>query len=146
MAVGPLHLADKSAWEQARFDERARDRMHALREAGRLAVCLVSLTELLYSARNAAELAQLRVELAALPYLHVTAAAEQGVGDTMAALAARGHHRTPAPDLMLAAIAQAGSAVVLHYDADYERIAAVTGQLHEWIIPRGSGHGRRSDH
>lgn len=102
MAVGPLHLADKSAWEQARFDERARERMHELREAGRLAVCLVSMTELLYSARNAAELAQLRVELSALPYLHVSAAAEQHVGDAMAALAARGQHRTPVPDLILA--------------------------------------------
>lgn len=142
MAVGQLHLADKSAWEQARYDDRARNRMHELRESGRLAVCLVSLTELLYSARTAAELAQLRVELAALPYLHVTPVAEQNVGNTMAALAARGQHRTPVPDLMLAAIAQAGSAVVLHYDADYERIAAVTGQAHEWIVPRGTGHGR----
>jgi hypothetical protein len=115
--------------------------MHELREAGRLAVCLVSLTELLYSTRNAAELAQLRVDLSALPYLHLSAAAEHQVGDTMAALAGRGQHRTPLPDLFLAATAQAGSAVVLHYDGDYERIAAVTGQPHEWIIPRGSGHG-----
>lgn len=77
------------------------------------------------------QLPQLRVELSALPYLHVTAAAEQGVADTMVALAGRGHHRTPVPDLMLAAIAQAGTAVVLHYDADYERIAEITGQRHE---------------
>lgn len=118
--------------------------MHELRETGRLAVCLVSMTELLYSARNAAELTQLRAELAALPYLHLNAAAEQLVGDVMAALAARGQHRTPAPDLMLATTAQARSAVVLHYDADYERIAAVTGQPHEWIVPRGSGHGSGS--
>jgi predicted nucleic acid-binding protein len=41
---------------------------------------------------------------------------------------------------MLAAIAQAHSAVVLHYDSDYERIAAVTGQPHEWILSRGTGH------
>lgn len=144
MAVGPLHLADKSAWEQARYDSRARARMHELRESGRLAVCLVSMSELLYSARNAAELAQLRVDLSSLPYLYVTTAAEQRVGDVMAVLAGRGQHRTPVPDLMLAAIAQAGSATVLHYDADYERIADVTGQAHEWIIPRGSGHGRHA--
>lgn len=143
MAVGPLHLADKSAWEQVRYDDRARERLHQLRGAGRLAVCLVSLTELLYSARNASELAQLRVELGALPCLPITATAERLVADTMAALAARGQHRTPVPDLLLAATAQAGSATVLHYDADYERIAAVTGQPHEWIIPRGSGHGRQ---
>jgi predicted nucleic acid-binding protein len=50
-------------------------------------------------------------------------------------------HRLPIPDLMLAAIAQASSAVVLHYDSDYERIAALTGQAQEWVVPRGSGHG-----
>lgn len=142
MAVGQLHLADKSAWEQARSDHRARERMHELKEAGRLAVCVVSMTELLYSARNAAELAQLRVELSALAYVPFTIAAEQLVGDMMAALASHGHHRTSVPDVMLSAIARAASAVVLHYDADYERIAAVTGQPTEWIIPRGSGHGQ----
>lgn len=145
MAVGPLHLEDKSAWEQARFDERAGTDARAP-GGRRLAVCLVSMTELLYSACNAAELAQLRVELSALPYLHVSATAEQHVGDTMAALAAIGQHRTSVPDLILAAVTRAGSAVVLHYDAGYERITAVTGQPHEWIVPRGSGHGRRSDH
>lgn len=141
MALGPLHLADRSAWEQARYNDTARARMHELRESGRLAVCLVSMTELLYSARNAGELAQLRVDLASLPYLHLTASAERQVGDTMAALAGRGQHRTPLADLVLAATAQAGSAVVLHYDIDYERIAAVTGQAHEWILRRGTGHG-----
>lgn len=145
MAVGPLHLADKSAWEQARYDDRARARLHTLREAGRLAVCLISFTELLYSARDAAELGRLRIELAALPYLDVSQTAERHVGDTMVALAERGQHRTPVPDLILAATAQAGSAVVLHYDADYERIAMVTGQAHEWIVPRGSGHGGRPE-
>lgn len=28
--------------------------------------------------------------------------------------------------------------VVLHYDADFERIAAVTGQPNEWVVPRGT--------
>lgn len=65
--------------------------------------------------------------------------------DTMAALAQRGQHRTPVLGLMLAAIAQTHSAVVLHYDSDYERIAAITGQVHEWIVPRGAGHGKTAD-
>jgi predicted nucleic acid-binding protein len=43
---------------------------------------------------------------------------------------------------MLAAIAAAHSAVGLHYDSDYERIAEVTGQPHEWILRRGTGHGK----
>jgi len=143
VAIGPLRLTDKSAWEQARYDKRARQRLHELREAGQLAVCVVSMSELLYSARNADDLATLRLDLTSLPYLHMTAVAEQHLVDVMAALALRGQHRMPIPDLMLAAIAHAQSAVVLHHDSAYERIAEVTRQPHEWIIPRGSGHGGR---
>jgi predicted nucleic acid-binding protein len=141
VALGPLHLADKSAWEQARYDKDARRRLHELRATGQLAVCVVSMAELLYWARNAEELARLRLDLSTLAYLHMTAAAEQHLVDVMTALALHGQHLTPIPALMLAAIAQGHAAVVLHYDADYERIAGVTGQPHEWIIPRGAGHG-----
>jgi predicted nucleic acid-binding protein len=141
MAIGPLHLTDKSAWEQARYDKRARQRLHDLRETRQLAVCVVSTAELLYSARNADELARMRLDLSSLAYLHMTPAAEQHLVDVMAALALHGQHRTSIPDLMLAAIAHTHSAVVLHYDSDYERIAEVTGQPHEWILPRGTGHG-----
>ena len=145
MALGPLYLADKSAWEQARYDKAARQRLHDLREAGQLAVCVVSMAELLYSARNADELARMRLDLSSLPFLHMSPAAEQHLADVMAALALHGQHRTPIPDLMLAAIAHANSAVVLHYDSDYERIAEVTGQPHEWVIPRATGHRGHRD-
>jgi predicted nucleic acid-binding protein len=145
VALGPLYLADKSAWEQTRYDKAARQRLHELREAGQLAVCVVSMAELLYSARNADELARMRLDLSSLPYLHMSPTAEQHLADTMTAMALRGQHRTPIPDLMLAAIAHAHSAVVLHYDSDYERIADVTGQSHEWVIPRASGHGGDRD-
>jgi predicted nucleic acid-binding protein len=141
VAIGPPRLTDKLAWEPARYDKRARQRLHELREAGQLAVCIVSMAELLYSPRNADDLARLRLDLSSLPYLRMTSAAEQHLVDVMAALALRGQHRTPIPDLMLAAIAHAHSAVVLHDDSDYERIAEVTGQPPEWIVPRGSRHG-----
>ena len=42
------------------------------------------------------------------------------------------------PDLIIAATAEEHGATVLHYDADYDRIAAVTGQPVEWVAPRGS--------
>jgi len=35
-----------------------------------------------------------------------------------------------------AALAEHHGAVVLHYDADFEHIAAVTGQPQIWIAPR----------
>jgi predicted nucleic acid-binding protein len=52
------------------------------------------------------------------------------------------HEATTAPqgviDLLTAAVAEHHGAVVLHYDADFEHIAATTGQPHTWIAPRGS--------
>lgn len=141
MAVGALYLVDKSAWEQARYSPAARERLLELRAGGRLAACVVSLAEMLYSAQNAAEVTRITRDLATLAFLHMTPAAEGQVPELVSLLAGRGQHRMPVPDLLLAAIAAANSAVVLHYYANFERIAEVTGQPHEWIVPRGTGHG-----
>jgi predicted nucleic acid-binding protein len=54
-------------------------------------------------------------------------------------LAYRGQHRSVSiPDLIVAATAERFSLAVLHYDADYDRIAEVTGQPAEWVVPRGT--------
>jgi predicted nucleic acid-binding protein len=42
------------------------------------------------------------------------------------------------PDLLIAAAAESRSLIVLHYDADFDRIAAMTGQSCEWVVPAGS--------
>ena len=44
----------------------------------------------------------------------------------------------PIQDLMIAAAAEAHGLTVLHYDADFDRIAKVTRQPTEWVVPRGS--------
>ena len=50
-----------------------------------------------------------------------------------------GSHRGAKPaDLVIAAAAEARGLTVLHYDADYDRIARVTRQPTEWISRRGS--------
>jgi hypothetical protein len=41
------------------------------------------------------------------------------------------------PHLLTAAVAEHHAAIVLHYDADFEHIAAVTGQEQRWVVPRG---------
>jgi predicted nucleic acid-binding protein len=53
-------------------------------------------------------------------------------------LAARGQHRLPIPDLIIAAAAEAARMTVLHYDADFDTIASVTRQETEWVAPQGS--------
>jgi predicted nucleic acid-binding protein len=44
----------------------------------------------------------------------------------------------PGDRLLSAAVAEHHGAVVLHYDVDFEHIAATTGQPHKWIVPRGN--------
>jgi len=44
----------------------------------------------------------------------------------------------PVGDLLIASAAELSGATVWHYNADYDRIAGVTGQPVEWIAPSGS--------
>ncbi len=50
--------------------------------------------------------------------------------------AVRFQHRSVSTlDLLIAATAERYSLTVLHYDGDYDRIAQVTGQPVEWVVP-----------
>jgi predicted nucleic acid-binding protein len=54
-------------------------------------------------------------------------------------LAQRGQHRAVGlPDLLIAAMGERAQLTVLHYDADYDLVAADTGQPTQWVVPRGS--------
>jgi predicted nucleic acid-binding protein len=53
-------------------------------------------------------------------------------------LAARRQRGRKVPDLLIATAAEARGLVVLHYDADFDRIAAVTRQTCQWVVPAGS--------
>lgn len=48
------------------------------------------------------------------------------------------HRRVPPADLLLAATAERAGVPLVHYDRDYERIAAVARLRHEWLVPDGS--------
>lgn len=55
------------------------------------------------------------------------------------ALIERGTHRSAGPiDLLTAATAQRHGLGLLHYDADFEQVAAVTGQPTDWVAKPGS--------
>jgi predicted nucleic acid-binding protein len=41
-------------------------------------------------------------------------------------------------DLLIAAAAETAGVELLHYDEDFDRIAAITGQPTSWIVPRGT--------
>lgn len=59
--------------------------------------------------------------------------------EVQAMLARRSQHRAAGiVDLLTAAIAEHHSAVVLHYDSDFDHIAEVTGQQTRWVVRRAS--------
>ena len=107
--------------------------------AGQIATCGIVDLELLYSASSPALYARLASALRALPRVPVTEAAIDRALEVQGKLAKRSQHRAvPLPDLIVAACAEGAGLTVLHYDADYDRIAEVTGQPVRWVLPRGS--------
>lgn len=138
-----IELADTSAWAWSRrgdLPELRSEFDEALIE-GRLATCDLVRLELLYSARNPAEFSEIRMELDALPNCLIDENVWQRALWIYEQLSNRGgkHQRSVKhPDLLIAAAAEAAGIAVLHYDEDYDRIAAVTGQETRWLAPSGS--------
>ncbi len=134
----PLHLADKSALEQRRHSAEARLVLETLLVENLLASCHVVALEVLYSARNLRDYEMLQRDIAAIRWIPVSEPVMDRTMEVQYLLAKRGQHRIPLPDLMIAAAAEVVDAVLLHYDSDFDRIAAVTGQATKWIVPRGT--------
>ena len=116
-----------------------RERLGPVIEAGEAATCSIVDLEVLFSARNHEEHERIRARRK-LSYFHVPLTQEifERAIEVQGDLAKRGQHRLPIPDLIVAAAAEAAGLKVLHYDADFDRIAAVTAQETEWVVPRGS--------
>jgi len=94
--------------------------------------------EIGFSARNAEEWDRLVVALGAFRRIDVEAHHFDRAQQVQRQLAADGLKGRKVPDLLVAAVAEATSLTVLHYDADFDHISAVTGQATEWIVERGS--------
>lgn len=95
--------------------------------------------EVLYSARNLTHRDEALATLTSYRWLSVTNDVMRRAIEVQGLLTARGQHRVALADLVIAATAELNGAVVLHYDKDYDVIAAVTGQPVRWVIPRGTG-------
>ncbi|MDR2566104.1 MAG: PIN domain-containing protein [Bifidobacteriaceae bacterium] len=112
---------------------------------GRLArerICAISPTTMLeigYTAQSAEQWNRLRDAVSGLPVLEVTPEVVIRARSIQGALWNTGHVRAAgAADVLTAAIAIDAEAGVLHYDADFECIAAVSGLEQLWVAPRGS--------
>jgi predicted nucleic acid-binding protein len=137
VALSATYLADKSAL--ARFPIPAvAARLRPLLKDGHLATCAIVDLEVLYSSRNLTDYEEILEERRSLDAAPITAEVMAKAIGLQHDLARRGQHRVPIPDLVISAAALLSGLVVLHYDADFERIAAVGGAAHEWVIPQGS--------
>lgn len=134
-----LWLVDNSAL--SRLDQAEVVAVLAPRiDQGLVAVSILTELEVGYSARSTSHYRATRRSIVdrlipvAIPYR-----AEARAREVQAALVARGQHRsTGVPDLLIAATAEMEGLSVLHYDADFDLIAEITGQACEWVVPRGS--------
>lgn len=107
--------------------------------AGEIASCGIVDLELLYSARDRATYRATAEALRGMPRVSVTDAGVQRALEVQGMLAERSQHRAvPLPDLLVAACAENSGLTILHYDADFDRIAKLTGQPTQWIVRRGS--------
>ena len=132
-------LADKSALTRRDTRPEVREALEPLLLAGEIATCGIVDLELLYSATSRATYRALAEALRGMPRVPVEEACVRRALQIQAMLAERSQHRAvPLPDLLLAACAEQAGLAVLHYDADFERIAKLTGQPTQWIVPRGS--------
>jgi predicted nucleic acid-binding protein len=107
-------------------------------EDGWIATCAMVDLEILYSSRKLSDYEAVLDERRALDSAPITPDVMATAIELQHALARRGQHRVPIPDLVISAAANAAGLVVLHYDGDFERIAAIGGARHEWVVPPGS--------
>lgn len=134
-------LADTSAWVVADRDSDLLRRFGDAVAGGEIATCGSVAFELLYATRNAVEFSTARTALDQLRSCPIGARQWRRALDVYERLAHTGgmhHRRVTHLDLLTAAAAESAGVTVLHYDADFDVIAGITGQPTRWIAPRGS--------
>ena len=107
----------------------------AVGELGRARICDL---EVGFSARNGEEWDGLIAALDAFSLIETTSAHLRRALAVQRLLAAKSQRGRKIPDLLVAAAAEELDLTVLHYDADFDHIAAVTGQRCRWVVPAGT--------
>ena len=135
----PSFLIDKSALARRTTRTEVREALDPLLLKGEVATCGIVDLEFLYSSTSPRVYSATAAALRAMPRAPLDEECVDRALEVQAMLAERSQHRAvPLPDLLVAACAERAGLAVLHYDADFDRIAELTGQAAQWIVPRGS--------
>jgi predicted nucleic acid-binding protein len=134
-------LFDTGVWtwvRDRRFPELA-TWFNAAVEAGLVLVCDLVILELTRLAPNEARAREVADRLAVFESIPMPTELWANARKTQLALAGSGdHRRVPPADLLLAGAAEEAGVTLVHYDRDYERIAAVAELRHQWLAPDGA--------
>jgi len=138
VGLAAYFLGDTSA--VARVSKPAvAQRLIPLMEAGLVARCTITDLEAGVSARNGQDWKRTRHARSPWPQVTIDQDLMDRAFEVQGALAVEGLHRTvKLGDLLIAAAAERARLVVLHYDRDFDRIAAITGQPTRWVAPPGT--------
>ncbi len=134
-------LVDTAVWTWARdrrfpglaawFNDEVR--------AGRVLVCDLVVLELVRLAPTEPRARELAARLATFEALPMSGELWSRAREVQLLMAAAGdHRRVPPADLLIAATAERAGTPLVHYDHDYDRIAAVTAQPHLWFVADGA--------
>ncbi|MEV0721927.1 PIN domain nuclease [Micromonospora purpureochromogenes] len=134
------YLVDTSALVRLVRDPALRSRWEPVVTAGLVAICPLVELEFLYTARSASDRARLQQLLrTAFSWVTMPDRSYERAAEIQEELTARGTHRSAGTvDLLLAATAEYQGLSLLHYDRDFDQIAAVTGQPTRWVAPPGT--------
>jgi predicted nucleic acid-binding protein len=136
-----VQLADTSAWHVSRRRLDLHASFNEQMIAGHIGTCAMVSLELLQGARNGSEFDERQSQLEELPQYPIVMPQWSRALQIYRELAHQGgaHQRSVGhSDLLIAAAAEAAEVELLHYDEDFDRIAAITGQPTRWIAPRES--------
>jgi predicted nucleic acid-binding protein len=132
--VALTHLVDTSVLKRL-ANPQIREVIQPLAEAGNLAQPTICDLEIGFSARNATEWDRF---ISAFEIIETTSNHVNQALQTQRLLAQRNQRGRKIPDLLIAAAAEANNLTLLHYDADFDLIRAVTGQSCHWIVQPGT--------
>jgi hypothetical protein len=137
--AGAVYLPDTTVYVLRAQFAVVGARFEQLLTEGRLAACQMAALEYLDNAQSPKAYEAMWGALHRQRWVDVSSQAMDRAMDVHRRLASTSRHRNfSLPDLIIAATAEMHGATVLHYDADYDLIADVTGQPTEWVAEKGS--------
>lgn len=134
------YLIDTSAAGRILTNKQVREDWSKHLAEGVVGLCDITELEMLYSAQSLLDrLAKEELLAELFNWVPMPDRAYQRARIVQRKLTEYGEHRSAgAVDLLVAATAELSGLTVLHYDADFETVAKVTGQLTWWVARPGA--------